>query len=107
MGAPFLEPRRYIAGVGTILPFPVPIALKFLPAMGAGSRIEGGFMDKLRVQLPPCAAASLGAKFSLFSLGVLRKRPAAVPAYHHRLFGSHSGEVVAAAKALDRILGNT
>ena len=106
MAASFFETGRDITGMGTILAVFIPVALKSLPAMGTDGRVKGGFMDKLRVLLPPCAAASLGAKFSLFSLWLLRERLSTVPADQNRLFGSHAGEVIAAAKALDRILGN-
>ena len=98
------EPGRDIAGMGTILPLLIAIALKLPSTMGANRRIKSPPVDQLRVCIPPRIAAGSGAEFPLFLLVRLFKRSAAVPADQYWLRSGYTCQMIPAAKALDGIL---
>ena len=92
--------------MGAVFSFLVPVALKFPPAMRTGQSIKRLAVYQIRVFLPPYPAAGFGAEFSCWALWFLYQRLPALPAGLPVLLLRNSTQIIAPAKALNRIQGN-
>jgi hypothetical protein len=104
-----------VAGVGAILPAPVPVCREGLSATGAGKGVDriSVSRDSFRVSIPPALAALVRAELDLLPAGHLDDGLSAVlAAADIRLVLSSlcrffTGQTVPVAERYDLILGKT
>lgn len=103
MSLPLFKPLRDIALMGTILPVPVPITLKFFPTMHTNGRIKCPPLNQFWMRLPPCPTTGFTAKFPPPPFWKHLHRPPAMAADQRRLLASHPGKMLSPAKTFHRI----